>query len=444
MPIFAAGINHHEAAVDVRERFAVAPQTVPERLRTLLAAGPVREGMLLSTCNRVEFYGVADDPARAAEGVLRALGRSVGLAEAEVAAVTFVRLGEAAVRHVFRVASSLDSLVVGETQVTGQIKEAWETARQAGAAGVVLDRCLSMALQTAKRVRTQTGIGRGAVSVSSVAVDLARSIFGDLGGRGVLLLGAGTMAEQAAVALRSAGVGEIVVVNRSPDRAAALADRVRARVAPWDRRLHELGRADVVITSTGAREPILGPKDLRRVLRGRRYEPLFLIDIAVPRDVDPQVGRLDQVYLYNIDDLQGIVHDNQRTRMAEVEAAERIVDEQVAAFVAWARQRAVGPVLAALSRRLREVADAEVARALRRAKVADGPARAAVEQVGHAIVSKILHVPLSRLREAAAGGDPEAAALVDAAVRLFDLPVATEAAGGEAASPAAEEVPDTP
>ncbi|RMG97775.1 MAG: glutamyl-tRNA reductase [Deltaproteobacteria bacterium] len=443
MHVFAAGINHHEAPVDVRERFALASDAVPGHLRALVDAAGANEGMLLSTCNRVEFYGVAADPGRAAAEVLRGLGRAVGVGEDETRRHAFVRLGEAAVRHVFRVTASLDSLVLGETQVTGQVKDAWDAAREAGTAKVVLDRCLSMALRAAKRVRTETGIGRGAVSVSSVAVDLARSIFGDLGGRGVLVVGAGEMAEQAAIALRSAGVGEIVVVNRSAERARTLAERVGGRAAPIEQLSGEMARADVVVTSTGARVPILGRKDVRSVMRRRRYEPLFLIDIAVPRDVAADVGDLDQVYLYNIDDLQGIVHDNQRARMAEIEAAERIVDEEVARYVAWVRERAVGPVLAALSRRLTEVAEAEAERAIRRIGRDDPEVTRAVERLARDVVGKILHGPLSELRRAAAVSGPESAALVDAAIRLFDL----EVEAGEAAKQAlvrAEEAPETP
>ena len=446
MQFLAAGINHHSAPVDLRERFAIPTERLPEHLQEVAKAAGLREAMLLSTCNRVELYGVCDDPGRSGGVIFDHLGAGHGVPRKTLEEATFVRVGESAVRHIFRVAASLDSLVVGEPQVLGQVKEAWELARWAGAAGAVLDRCLTVALHAAKRVRTETGLAQGAASVSSVAVELARSIFGDLSGRGVLIIGAGEMAQQAGIHLRSAGASEIVVVNRSAERGEALARELDGRYEPWDHLEPELVRADVVVTSTGAVVPVLGRRTLRPVMRKRRYAPLFLVDIAVPRDVDPDAARLDHVFLYNIDDLQNIVHDNRRARMAEAERAEVIVDEEVANFLQWMRLRAVGPLIGRLQAHSRAVARGEVERALRRLPDLDPRAREVVERLGHDIVGKLLHTPITRLRDAAKEPGPAGAVLTDAVRELFEIDATSGATGGavepEAEAPADGKVPE--
>jgi glutamyl-tRNA reductase len=322
----------------------------------------------------------------------------------------------------------LESLVVGEPQILGQVKEAFGRAKETGHVGPVLDRCLTLAFKSAKRVRSETEIARGGASVPSVAVDLAISIFGDLSDSTVLVVGAGEMAEQAAVHLRAAGVPEIAVVNRSEERGRTLAERVQGHYEPWERLAAELTRADVVVTSTGSRMPIIDRRQLKPVLKARRQRPLFFVDIAVPRDVEPAVARMDHVFLYNVDDLQGIVHDNLRSRHGEAQRASALVDEEVQTFLAWMRSRAIGPLIGKLQAHGRSIVDAEVERAL--AKLPDLPERdrEVVQKLGRAIMQKLLHQPMTNVRRAAA--DPiegfDGPVLAEALVALFALNASTE------------------
>lgn len=431
--LVAVGINHKTAPVDLRERLAFTPEDLRTALAQLQARADLGEVMVLSTCNRVEVYAAGPSWARCGEAVLQALAELRGVGLAELAPHTFVRGEQAAASHIFRVASSLESMVVGEPQILGQVKEAFELAQRHGTVGGLLDRCMSAAFKAAKRVRTETEIARGAASVPSVAVDLARSIFGELRGCGALLVGAGEMAQQAGVHLKAAGVAELTVVNRSEARGQALAAELEGRYEPWEHLENELRRADIAVTSTGSTLPVIDRALLKRVMKARRGAPMFLVDIAVPRDVEPEVAKLEQVFLYNVDDLQGIVHDNLRGRAAEAERAGALVEAEVAEFVKWQRARAIGPILKALQGQAKAVVDGELARVRGKLQGLTPEQQKAVEVLVNGVAQKLLHRPMTALREAAAvDGGPD---LASAAQALFGVEAAPE-------GPARAPVPD--
>lgn len=331
MNLFCIGISHHTAAVDVRERYV----RNPDAERALRDAGCCTEALVLSTCNRVEVYGAADKHVES-ETVARCLAAEEEPFAQDSAA--FYRLdGEGCVQHLFRVASGLDSMVVGETEVLGQAKQAYEKARASGAAGPLLHRLFQRAFRVAKQVRTNTEITRGAVSVGSVAVELAVKIFGDLATRKVLVLGAGETSERTARALASRGVRDLRVANRSGERAETLASAVGGKAVPftgWETQCREV---DIVISSTAAEEPLLTREKLAPILHVRWDRPLFIIDIAVPRDVAPEVNEMEGVFLYDIDSLQSIADQSLAQRRQQVAAAEEIISEHVADFGEWLR-----------------------------------------------------------------------------------------------------------
>ncbi|MEZ4453575.1 MAG: glutamyl-tRNA reductase [Nannocystaceae bacterium] len=441
--LVAVGWNHKTAPVELREQLASGEDDARVILPTLVREADFSEVMLVSTCNRVEIYGVARSWAQAGERALRVLAERRGLTSELLLRHAFIRGTHEAAHHIFRVTASLESMVVGEPQIFGQVKDAFDLARAHGTVGSILDRCLSSAFRGAKRVRTETAIARGAASVPSVAVDLAKSIFGELGGCSALLVGAGEMAQQAGIHLRSAGISGLTVVNRGEARGQALAAELGGRFTPWSELGAELCRADIVITSTGAPRPVIDRELLRPVMRARRGSPIFLVDIAVPRDVDPDVLKIEQVFLYNVDDLQGIVDDNLRTRASEAERASVLVDGEIAEFLTWQRTRAVGPVIQRLHQHARAIAEGELTRLSGRLGALTPEQRKAVESLAHGIVQKLLHQPVTALRKSAGGDDPYAqGALIDAIQSLFALPEADLAPVVEApASGEGEPVP---
>ncbi len=426
--LYAVGLNHKSAPVELREQLAIAADDHARVLAGLRDQVGLAELMVVSTCNRVEVYGVGGKgfaPERVLP-VLAELQRVQALPSGDLVEHSFVRAAGDAARHIFRVTASLESLVVGEPQILGQVKDAFERAREHGAIGPVLDRCLSLAFKSAKRVRTETEIAKGGANVASVAVDLARTIFDPLDDCVALVLGAGEMAEQAATYLRSAGVKELVVVNRSAPRALALAERVGGYHEPWDRLSAQLARADIVIASTGSPTPVLDRALVKPALKPRRGRPLFLVDIAVPRDVAADVTGLPNVFLYNVDDLQQIVHDNMRSRHGEAERATALVDEEVAAFGQWMRTRSIGPLIGELQAFGREVADGELKKMLGKLGTLTPEQQSAIEQLTRGVVQKLLHRPMTNVRKG--GGRFDEAALADALAALFELGAAPPAA----------------
>jgi len=433
LPVVVVGLSHKTAPVDVRERFAAGAEILPEVLARLTSRPELDEAMFLSTCNRVEVVGLAKpgksvaDASRAASRAIReALREHIGASSVDdIGEYLYEKTGDDAVRHVFRVAASLDSMVLGEPQILGQVKDAYDAAVAAGALRSHLSRCVHRAFTVAKRVRSETQLGAGIVSISSVAVDLAKRIFGDLSGSTVLLVGAGEMAEQAAKSLGK-GARSIRVCNRSFERAANLAGTFGGTAAPLDQLEAELTLSDVVVASTSSKTYVITRDLVKRVMKLRKGRTLFLVDIAVPRNVEPEVHTLDNVYVYNVDDLEQEVAENMKARQAEVAAAEKIVDTELREWSAWARGLNVNPTVVALRAKTRAVLVAELDRSLggRLKHLTEGD-RAALAQMIESATNKLLHAPTTRLKAAAASSD--VGDLVHAVQHLFDLPTVEEA-----------------
>lgn len=422
--LVCVGLSYRTAPLELRERLAFPDDGIDPALRELVELPSVGEAVLVSTCNRVEIYattraglGVASASAAVAE-VRAYLASSRKIETEKLAGHLYERVGPDMVKHVFRVASSLDSLVVGEAQILGQLKAAYGVASSAGTVGPLLGRCLERAFGVAKRVRSETAIAEGAANVASVAVELAGRIFGSLEEKVVLLIGAGKMSDLAARHLRTAGAAEILVTNRTHEKAVELARAVDGQARPFEELDRLLAACDVVISSTGAREPIITKKQMKGVMKARKYRPIFLVDIAVPRDVDPDVGKLDGAYVYDIDDLQRVVNENLAERRKEADGAEAIVVGEAGKFLEWARTEEIVPTLRELRERVSSVVAAEVERALEKL---DPAARAAQEKalrrLGDAIIGKLLHGPTMALKH----GEGDMQPLLEATRRLFGL-----------------------
>jgi glutamyl-tRNA reductase len=404
MALFVAGLSHKNAPVELREQVAVEEDKLRELLLDLQASEALQEVMVLSTCNRVEVYGVADAPGEARTLVFRSLCRQRGLDLGVVEPVLYTHLDADAVHHAFRVSASLDSMMLGEPQILGQVKEAFALAQACGTVGSQLHPLFSHAFKVAKRVRTETEIARHAVSVSFAAVELAKKIFDGLGGRAVLLVGAGKMSELASKHLVEQGAFPIYVANRTRARAQELARTLSGTAVPWDELLTALAAVDIVVTSTGASEPVITRAAVGRVMHERRGRPLFFIDIAVPRDVEAGVDALDDVYRYDVDDLKQVVDANRRERAREAQRAEALVEREVAKFVARQGDVEVIPTIVSLRARLEDIRLGEVRKTLARLPDAGPETRAAIEALSTAMVNKILHAPITKLRESSRAG----------------------------------------
>ncbi len=401
--LFVVGISWRTAPVAVREKLAFRDEELVPTLRAMTRELPVAEALLISTCNRVEVYGVSRAGQDATAAVRRFLAEQRGVPPAEVADVIYDHRADQAVRHVFRVASALDSLVLGEAQILGQLKAAYSVSGAAGTSGPVLGRCLERAFGVAKRVRTETTIARGAANVSTVAVELAGRVFGDLSGKSVLVVGAGKMSTLAARHLHAQGAQHIIVTNRSPEKAETLAAQIDGIAKPWSDLEGLLVDADVVISSTGARQPILTRSLFKKVTKARRWRPLMVIDIAVPRDAEPAIADFDGVYLFDIDDLEKVVASNLAERAKAGEQAGKIVEHEAGQFEHWLRSQGVVPTIRALRARFAQVAETEVGKALDQLARRDhSPAqqRELVARVVQLVVNKLLHQPTAALREA--------------------------------------------
>lgn len=417
--LFVAGVNHRTAPVEVREGLASAGPEIGCALDAVREGARLSETVIVSTCNRVEVYGVADGGNEAGLASLAALARLKGVDPGMVREHAYVKVDGDAVRHCFRVASSLDSMILGEPQILGQFKDAYGAAQERGVVGTLLHRLMDQALSVAKRVRSETGVAEHAVSVSFAAVELAKKIFGDLAGRTVLLIGAGEMGQLAARHLVDHGVGRLRVTNRTASRAEALATDLGGEAVPFEGWAATLPDTDIVVTAAGAPEPIVTREAVREALQRRRSRPLFFIDIAVPRDVEPAAGDLPDVFCYDVDDLKHVVEANRRERLREAEKAEALVEREAQKFVARLRDAVAVPTIVALRERCESIRESEVARALARLRDVTPETRAAVEALSAAIVNKILHAPTVKLREASrAGGGEHLGAVV---AELFAL-----------------------
>jgi glutamyl-tRNA reductase len=443
--VIVVGLSHRSAPIEVRERLAFSATQLPETLTAVTAIDSVSEAVVLSTCNRTEIYA-ASPTGRAAEAIA-ALSRFLGeLGGRPVVPHLMTLSGRDAIRHLFRVTSSLDSLVVGEPQILGQVKEAMQAATEAGTLGPVLSAAMRGAVQVAKRIRTDTAIGAGQVSISSVAVDLARHIFEDLAGHTTLLVGAGEMAETAAKLLARGGV-QLLVVNRSAERAEELASAVGGRPRRWNELESCLIEADIVVSSTASPHPVITRDLLSGIRRSRRGRSLFLIDIAVPRDVEPAVGKLDNVYLYDIDDLSHVVAESMDGRVAESARAEMLVDDEVDRFARRRSEEAMTPLIVALRERTREVLLGELDKSCKgRLKHLNDGDREALNRMLDAAMNKLLHQPTARLKQMA--GTPGSEVAAQLVRELFDLelqaPVAEEVHDDEPREESAEEAEDEP
>lgn len=404
MQLAAIGLSHKRAPVEVRELLACPPARQEAALTGLL--GCAAEGVILSTCNRMEVYAVLDNPAAGPEDLAAFVGDFNGLTPDAFVPYLYHLRGEEVVEHLFAVASGLDSMIIGEPQILGQVRDAYETASACGATGPILSWIFSHALKAGKQVRSETEITRSAVSISYAAVELARKVFGSLTGRSILVVGAGKMGELAARTLSDHGLSDVVVTNRTFARAAQLAERFGGLAAEFDRLPELVERADVVVTSTGAPGFVLTPTLVKQAMHGRRNRPLFVIDIAVPRDVDPLVQRLDNVFLYDIDDLQAVCAANLEERRREVARAQKIIDAEMAAYRAWWANLGVVPTISSLRRRAEEIRQSELKKALGRMGELSERQQSTLDALTTAIVNKLLHQPITRLKtQAEMGGD---------------------------------------
>ncbi|HSB70219.1 MAG TPA: glutamyl-tRNA reductase [Candidatus Methylomirabilis sp.] len=406
MELLVLGLNHKSAPIEIRERLFVPERDLPKPLEMLGEAPEIAERMLVTTCNRVEVYAVTEGPVeRAVAAITDCLARYHNLAPSGFADSLYTYTAREAVRHVFRVASSLDSMVVGEPQILHQVKTAYTVARAQEATGVILTNLLEQAFHVAKRVRTETGIASAAVSISSAAVELARKIFGDLAGRTVLILGAGEMAELALRHLLDDGVRSVLVANRTHERAVALAEQFQGRAVTYESFQREMVGADIVISSTAAPHVIIKKEDVQDIILQRRHRPIFLIDIANPRDIDPACNDIDNVFLYNIDDLQAVVAVNIKERQREAERAEPIIDREVGVYLDWLRQQDVVPTIVSLRSRVEQIRAAELTKALGRMGDLTPEQREAIAAMSNAMVNKILHQPMTELKRRAVHKD---------------------------------------
>jgi glutamyl-tRNA reductase len=419
MNIILIGMNHKTAPVEIRERLYIACNDEKDTFGKLKNVPAIREALYLVTCNRVEVMASVEDGTIARDTLRNFIFSHVNLTREEMENCLYTYCGDEAVRHLFRVASSLDSMVMGEPQILGQVKDAYRRCVENNASGVIFNRLLHHAFRVAKRVRTETGIAHNAVSVSFTAVQLAKKIFGDLKGKSILLVGAGEMAELAARHLINNGVNRILFLNRTYERAVQLAHEFDGTAYPIDLLGEKLQEVDIVISSTGSPGYIISADMIAAALRRRKNRLIFLIDIAVPRDIDPDSGKIDNVYLYNIDNLQDIVDDNVRERMKEAEKAERIVREEAFHYSRWLSSLEVVPTIVALRNKVDTIIEGEMTKAGSWMKSLGEEEREHVGILVSSIVNKILHDPIVGLKEESenGGADPYVAA-VD---RLFKL-----------------------
>jgi glutamyl-tRNA reductase len=419
MKLLITGVSHNTAPVEVRERLAFREEALPAALADLKARDGVAEAVILSTCNRVEITVTTDDRVDPQSLVDSFLAEFKAIEPGRIAPHLFRHEGRDAIHHLFRVASSLDSMVVGEPQILGQLKAAYSTAKTCGTVCGWLDGLMTRSFSVAKRVRSETGIGQMAVSVSYAAVELARKIFGNLSNCKIMIVGAGKMSELAARHLRRSGASHVFVTNRTHERAVEMAELFHGTPVEYTRFISMLPEVDIVITSSGAPHYILRKEDMHRVISARRNKPMFLIDIAVPRNIEPAVNDLANVFLYDIDDLQEVVNANLRERMKEAGHAETLVEEEVERMMTRLKVAEIAPTIVGLQEQLEQIRAAEVDKARRRHGPFTAEQEQAIEAITRGIINKVAHGPISELRNHA--GQPEGAHVVAAIRKAFHL-----------------------
>lgn len=420
MGIIAVGLSHKTAPIEVREKLNFPEKTLPDALRKLMTYEGIRESLIVSTCNRVEIYASVQDSSGGIDLIKQFISDYHGLARQALDESLYVYPDAQGVRHTFRVASSLDSMVVGEAQILGQLKDAFDIALKTKTTSTILNKLIKKAISVAKRVRTETRLAEGAVSISSAAVELAKKIFGELEGKHVMLLGAGEMAELAAQHLLGNGVKNIMVANRTFERAEELAKEFKGDAIRFEHFPDALVMVDILICATGASHYVVNRDMVGRALKERRNKPIFMIDISNPRNIDPEVDKIDNVYLYDIDDLQSKVDVNAEGRAREAEKAEEIVAQEVETFLQWERALDAVPTIVDLREKVEDIRKRELEKTLGCLNGVNEDQKRALEAMSQAIVNKLLHAPLVVLKQAASlpGAGDNTIAI---ARRLFNL-----------------------
>jgi len=417
--IILLGLNHKTAPVEIRECLAFSGDETQAALKSLVTQPSINEAVLISTCNRIEVLISTENHRLAVDAAKKFIAGYKKVSIEHFESSLYLHSGDEAVRHIFRVAASLDSMMVGEPQILGQIKEAYRTATESKSSGVILNRLLHKTFFVAKRVRTETGIGDRAVSISYAAIELGKKIFGTLEKKEVLLIGAGEMAELAVEHLLRNRSGRITVANRTFERGLELASRFKGKAVRFEEILDVLSHADIIISSTGSPEFVVTRDQIKSIMRKRRNRPLFFIDIAVPRDIDPVINKINNAYVYDIDDLQEVVDDNIEDRNREATKAERIIDEAVIRFNQWLASLDVVPTIIDIRNKSNELMMAEVAKTLNALGPLSEKEQQAIENMARALVNKILHAPTHFLKQNGCHGDK--AVSIDLARKLFDL-----------------------
>ena len=423
--IVSVGTSHHVAPIEFREKLAFSDEQLIEFLQRLRESNQVQEAVILSTCNRVEVYALAhsvQNADTAAKMLVEFLARYHQIGVDSLKKWCYLHRNLETIQHLFRVTSSLDSMVVGESQILGQVKAAYDLSRSSGSVGVVLNRLFTKAFSVGKRIRSETTITTGAVSISYAAVELAKKIFNTLEGKTVAIIGAGEMSELTAKHLVANGAANVIVANRTYERAVKIAEKFNGTPLPYDSDLGFLVDADIVISSTNAPDYLIKRQPLVDIMRKRRHRYMFLIDIAVPRDIDPDVSKIDHAFLYNIDDLEAVVVSNLKDRQHEAVRAEQIVSEEAKRFYSQLQTFQVNPTIKALHQQFQQVADTELQACFYKATLSDQQ-EAAVTSMTQAIVKKLLHHPMQNLRGAVNDGSVDHAQYIEALQELFALDV---------------------
>jgi len=440
--VVVAGISHKTASLELRERLALDEEAALRLSQELLDEGVACEAVALSTCNRTELYLYGRDSLAARQAALQHLARHAGVEVGELEPSLYSYSGDGAIAHLFRVTSSLDSMVVGEAQIVAQLKTAYQQACDGGCTAVVFNRLFRHALEVGKRVRTETAIGERPVSVSSAAVELALQVFGRFRDHTVLIVGAGETSELTATHLKAHGIERILVTNRTYDAAEELARRVGGRAVPFENLEEHLAASDIVISSTSAPHYVITRERVERAFKRRRHRPMFLIDVAVPRDLDPQINRVRDAYLYDIDDLQHVVEQNRHEREKDAQHAERIVEQELASMNDWLRGLEVVPTIAMLREAVEDIRRSEIDRLSNRLSGLSDEQRAQVDMLTTSIVNKILHGPTVKMKEVA--GRDQCYLYVDAVRTLFDLEGEEDGERPAGAAPAETAAPQEP
>lgn len=424
MNIIVVGLSHKTANVEIREKVAFSPNQIEKPLKELISLDGIVEGIIASTCNRVEIYATTRDIAGGIARIKRFMADYHSISLEELEPHLYAHHSEAAIRHVFRVASSLDSMIVGEPQILGQIKTSYGYAAEYKTSGIILNRFLHKAFSVAKRVRTETRIASSAVSVAFAAVELAKKVLGDLSDKTVMLVGAGEMCELAAKHFMNCGAKGVMVTNRTFERAEKLAEEFAGEAIHFDELFQHLHKADIVLSSTGAPHIIIGPKDVEEVVKRRKFRPMFFIDIAVPRDIDQKVNNVDGAFLFTVDDLQEIVQANLAQRNIEAAKAEEIVNQEIGQFHKWLSTLDVTPTIVAMRTRFEEIRRAEIERAVTNWKDMPTDAEKRLDALTIGFMNKLLHPPTTALKKAGQGGRVDL--YIDALRQLFELEAVQE------------------